>query len=59
MRYVARQPIFDRSEQVMGYELFFRSGWENYFTGSDRESASRETLDSTLLMASCPCASAC
>jgi len=50
MRYVARQPIFDRSEQVMGYELFFRSGWENYFTGSDRESASRETLDSTLLM---------
>lgn len=50
MRYVARQPIFDRSEQVMGYELLFRSGWENCFSGSDRESASRETLDSSLLM---------
>ena len=49
LRYVARQPIFDREEKVYGYELLFRDGIENAFHG-DREVASRATLDSTLLM---------
>jgi len=49
LRYVARQPIFDRDEKVYGYELLFRDGLENAFHG-DREVASRATLDSTLLM---------
>jgi len=49
LRYVARQPIFDREENVFGYELLFRNGLENCFHG-DLDEASRATLDSSLLM---------
>jgi c-di-GMP-related signal transduction protein len=49
MRYVARQPIFDRDEKVYGYELLFRDGIENAFHG-DCEIAARATLDSSLVM---------
>ena len=49
LRYVARQPIFDREEKVFGYELLFRDGLENAFSG-DCDEASRATLDRSLLM---------
>ena len=49
LRYVARQPIFDREEKVFGYELLFRDGIENAFSG-DTDEASRATLDRSLLM---------
>ncbi|HLV88639.1 MAG TPA: HDOD domain-containing protein [Candidatus Sulfotelmatobacter sp.] len=49
IRYVARQPIFDRDEKVFGYELLFRDGLENTFTG-DTDEASRATLDRSLIM---------
>jgi c-di-GMP-related signal transduction protein len=49
LRYVARQPIFDREEKVFGYELLFRDGLENTFSG-DTDEASRATLDRSLLM---------
>ena len=49
LRYVARQPIFDREENVFGYELLFRDGIENAFSG-DTDEASRATLDRSLLM---------
>ncbi|MGA2099587.1 MAG: HDOD domain-containing protein, partial [Candidatus Sulfotelmatobacter sp.] len=49
LRYVARQPIFDREEKVFGYELLFRNGLENAFEG-DTDIASRAMLDSSLLM---------
>jgi c-di-GMP-related signal transduction protein len=49
LRYVARQPIFDRDENVFGYELLFRNGLENAFCG-DLNEASRATLDRSLLM---------
>jgi c-di-GMP-related signal transduction protein len=49
LRYVARQPIFDRDEKVFGYELLFRDGIENAFHG-DREIAARATLDNSLVM---------
>lgn len=49
LRYVARQPIFDRNEKVFGYELLFRNGLENAFSG-DTDEASRATLDRSLLM---------
>jgi c-di-GMP-related signal transduction protein len=49
LRFVARQPIFDRTEKVFGYELLFRNGLENRFTG-DPDAASRSTVDSSLLM---------
>jgi c-di-GMP-related signal transduction protein len=49
LRYVARQPIVDREEKVFGYELLFRDGLENAFSG-DTDEASRATLDRSLLM---------
>lgn len=47
-RFVARQPILDRSQKVYGYELLFRNGIEDYFN-ADPDSAARSTLDSSLL----------
>jgi EAL and modified HD-GYP domain-containing signal transduction protein len=49
-KFVARQPILTKEEQVFGYELLFRDGVENYFYSSDPDAASRSTLDSSLLM---------
>jgi len=49
LRYVARQPILDREENVFGYELLFRDGMENAFAGNCDE-ASRATLDRSLVM---------
>jgi c-di-GMP-related signal transduction protein len=49
-RFVARQPILNREQQVFGYELLFRDGIENFFRASDAEAAARSTLDSSLLM---------
>src|SRR5437899_537311 len=43
--YVARQPIFDRSQQVIGYELLHRSGPENVFVPIDSDVASSVTFD--------------
>ena len=48
IRFVARQPIFDRDERVFGYELLFRNGTEQAFQG-DIDAAARSTLDSSLL----------
>ena len=47
-RYVARQPILDRAQDVFGYEILFRNGVEDYFN-ADPELAARSTLDSSLL----------
>lgn len=49
-RFVARQPIVNREQQVFGYELLFRDGVENFFRSKDPEAAARSTLDSSLLM---------
>ncbi len=49
-RFIARQPILTRDEQVFGYELLFRDGVENYFHCSDVEAAARSTLDASMLM---------
>ena len=49
-RFVARQPILNREQQVYGYELLFRDGIENFFRAGDAEAAARSTLDSSLLM---------
>lgn len=50
LRYVARQPIFDRDQKVFGYELLFREDMDNTFHGWDPDVASRSTLDSSLLV---------
>jgi EAL and modified HD-GYP domain-containing signal transduction protein len=47
-RFVARQPVFDRTQNVFGYEILFRNGVEDYFN-ADPELAARSTLDSSLL----------
>lgn len=46
-RFVARQPILDRSRRTYGYELLFRSGWENRFC-ADGEMASRHIIDNAV-----------
>jgi EAL and modified HD-GYP domain-containing signal transduction protein len=49
-RFVARQPIFNREQQIFGYELLFRDGVDNFFKAEDPEAAARSTLDSSLLV---------
>jgi c-di-GMP-related signal transduction protein len=49
-RFVARQPILTREENVFGYELLFRNGVDDYFRHNDVEAASRSTLNTSMLM---------
>lgn len=50
-KFVARQPIFDREKNVIGYELLFRTGFDNFFDiNSDQDHATSKTLlDSFIL----------
>lgn len=48
VRFLARQPILDCNGRVYGYELLFRHGPLNAFTG-DYEFASRTMADNTIL----------
>jgi c-di-GMP-related signal transduction protein len=48
-RFLARQPIFDARRAVYGYELLYRSGAENRFTGNELDVAAASTLDGLLL----------
>lgn len=48
LRFVARQPIFDAKNRIHGYELLYREGPKNQFSG-DGDQASRIMLDNTLL----------
>jgi EAL and modified HD-GYP domain-containing signal transduction protein len=48
-RFVARQPILDARRNVFGYELLFRSGWRNFFSG-EADDATLQTLDNCLVM---------
>ena len=45
--YIARQPIFSRTKEIYAYELLFRGGTENYFTGIDGDSATSRVLSNT------------
>jgi c-di-GMP-related signal transduction protein len=47
--YVARQPIFDRKQKVMGYELLYRSGTINRYDGTDGTEASLAVIRNTFL----------
>lgn len=42
--FVARQPIFDRQQNVYGYELLFRSGLSNFFDGSNEDLATARMI---------------
>ncbi|MCH8874825.1 diguanylate phosphodiesterase, partial [candidate division KSB1 bacterium] len=48
--FVARQPIFDRQQQVYAYELLFRSGFEhNFFDHWDGDASSKQVLTNSFL----------
>jgi c-di-GMP-related signal transduction protein len=46
--FVARQPIFDRGQKVIGYELLFRSGPENFFREFDSDLASSSIISDAM-----------
>jgi c-di-GMP-related signal transduction protein len=48
-RYLGRQPIVDEKSRLYGYELLFRAGLANHFTG-DPEQATREVVDHWMML---------
>lgn len=48
--HIARQPILNRNEETIGYELLYRGGAEATAQFTDADEASRRTLDTSLLM---------
>jgi EAL and modified HD-GYP domain-containing signal transduction protein len=48
-RFLGRQPILDLQRRLFGYELLYRPGPENQFSG-DPEQATREVIDHWLLL---------
>ncbi len=46
--FLARQAIFDRSLNVYGYEILFRSGAENSFPAADGDQATAQVIESSL-----------
>jgi c-di-GMP-related signal transduction protein len=48
-RYLGRQPIVDEKSRLCGYELLFREGEANHFSG-DPERATREVVDYWLML---------
>ncbi len=48
-RFLGRQPILDSERRLFGYELLYRAGKSNHFSG-DPEQATREVIDQWLLL---------
>lgn len=48
--FVARQPIFDRQQRVYAYELLYRSGVNNFFSGLDDHKATSEVITNSFLL---------
>ncbi len=48
MKFVARQPIFNRGRKVFGYELLFRSGPKNVFDGASADQAASDVIADSL-----------
>jgi len=48
--FLARQPIFNGREKVIGYELLHRSGTENFFAHEDGDQASSDVMSNSLLL---------
>jgi c-di-GMP-related signal transduction protein len=48
-RFLARQPILDVKQNIVAYELLFRSGWDNVYRGEDEDST-RQMLDNILVV---------
>jgi c-di-GMP-related signal transduction protein len=50
MRFIARQPIFNRHRDVFAYELLFRSGIENSCEAINLEQASASMFDTSFMI---------
>src|SRR6185369_10672943 len=48
--FLARQPVFDRARKIFAYELLFRSGTENSFSGTDSNEATYRAMAESFLM---------
>ena len=48
--HVARQPIFDAGKNVVGYELLFRNGTDDYFPGTDGDQATADVINSSFFL---------
>ncbi|RYD02693.1 hypothetical protein N752_23220 [Desulforamulus aquiferis] len=48
--YVARQPIFDKHNMVIGYELLYRSGTNNNYSTCNSDRATSELINNSLLV---------
>lgn len=48
--FLARQPIFDATREVMGYELLFRDGFANCFGNVSGNEATRQVLLNTFVL---------
>jgi c-di-GMP-related signal transduction protein len=49
-KFIARQPVFNHSRVVFGYELLFRSGPENFFSSDRPDQGAAATADNLLLI---------
>lgn len=47
--HVARQPIFDTNQRVVAYELLFRSGFTNHYSGVSGDQATHEVIANSFL----------
>ena len=47
--FVARQPIFDKKQKVVAYELLFRSNRENMYSGIDADQATKDVIANSFL----------
>jgi len=47
--FVAKQPIFNRDQQVFGYELLYRSGKGNAYDGTDGDKSTLDVIANSLM----------
>ncbi len=48
--FIARQPIFDKNEKVVAYELLFRGADEDAYSAGDGDQATRDVIVNSLLV---------
>lgn len=48
--FLARQPIFDLKQAVFAYELLYRSGTQNVYTGVNGDRASTEVISNSIML---------
>lgn len=48
--FVARQPIFDRNQKIISYELLFRSNGDNYYNAADGDNATLDVITNSFTL---------